>query len=254
MTTAEEVDRGCGEAASRDGVVRSAEAPSASAPQAQEQAPPSRPDVVAPTGFYARRGKRALALGVIAVGSPLIVFTTVVICLLNAIQLRSLTRVFFRQERLGKDGRRFGMIKFRTMTETGSTAYGSWSVGGDSARVTPFGRLLRRTHLDELPQIYNILRGEMCLIGPRPELPEIEEWAEREAPGFSRRLVLRPGITGLAQIKQGYTGRDAAAYRRKLALNDEYRAALGLWTDLRILALTSLWMIQAKGWSVRIDR
>jgi lipopolysaccharide/colanic/teichoic acid biosynthesis glycosyltransferase len=122
-------------------------------------------------------------------------------------------------------------------------------LGKDAARVTRFGRFLRNTHLDELPQLWNVLRGDMSLIGPRPEMLATERWAAERCPGFVERLCLKPGLTGFAQITQGYTDLgDESAYRAKLALNRRYRAELSLTTDCAILGRTVAWMLRARGW------
>ena len=118
----------------------------------------------------------------------------------------------------------------------------------DQLRVTRFGRFLRNTHLDELPQLVNVLRGDMSMIGPRPEMVEIERWASSEVEQFSRRLAIKPGITGLAQVTQGYTGRDRAAYARKLEINDHYRERMSFSFDVKILAMTAIWMLRGRGW------
>ena len=120
-------------------------------------------------------------------------------------------------------------------------------VGGRRA-ASRLGRFLRSSHLDELPQLLNVLRGEMSFIGPRPEMVEVEEWACANVPGFLERMVIKPGITGLAQVTQGYTPRDVEAYRRKLAVNRAYLRRYGLRTDLAILARTAVWMLRGRGW------
>ena len=112
------------------------------------------------------------------------------------------------------------------------------------------GRLRRK------PSAWNSypLRGDMSFIGPRPEMAEVEAWANTEVPGFSDRLAIKPGITGLAQVTQGYTPRDAEAYRRKLAINLEYLARLSWQSDLEILGRTLVWMALGRGWKWRGKR
>jgi lipopolysaccharide/colanic/teichoic acid biosynthesis glycosyltransferase len=162
------------------------------------------------------------------------------IALVNAVLHGSVARVLFAQPRVGRRGRVFVLYKFRTMRD---------GAGQDRERVTRFGRFLRNTHLDELPQLWNVLRGEMALIGPRPEMVSTELWAARRCPGFSERLALRPGITGLAQITQGYAqDGDLVAYRAKLELNRRYGATLSFAGDCRILLGTLVWMLRGRGW------
>jgi len=170
------------------------------------------------------------------------------IALVNALQFRSLQRVFFTQPRVGLGGRVFRIVKFRTMRECAGGEFDSWGRNLDRLRVTRFGRFLRNTHLDELPQLVNILRGEMDFIGPRPEMIDIHGWACERLEGFDERTVLLPGVTGLAQVTQGYAGPDEAQYRRKLALDRRYLARLSLALDLEILLRTAIWMLRGRGW------
>ncbi len=113
--------------------------------------------------------------------------------------------IFYRQRRVGEVGREYDILKLRTMAEDAESGGAQWSVAGDS-RVTFMGRILRRTHIDELPQIFNVLRGEMSLVGPRPERPEIISELERALPHYKRRLLVKPGVTGWAQVRCGYAG------------------------------------------------
>lgn len=109
----------------------------------------------------------------------------------------------FKQERLGKGGKPFTIIKFRTMYENAEANGPQWAVTND-VRCTKFGRFLRHTHLDELPQIWNIIKGDMSIVGPRPERAYFYNKFELFVPGFCDRLEVRPGLTGLAQINGGY--------------------------------------------------
>jgi lipopolysaccharide/colanic/teichoic acid biosynthesis glycosyltransferase len=204
--------------------------------------------VAAPSGFYARVARPvAEALLVLAV-LPLALSIALPIALVNLAVFKDPRKILFRQERVGRDGRVFLINKFRTMRDSSKSAFDSWSGSSDAARVTRFGTFLRNSHLDELPQLVNVVRGDMSLIGPRPEMVEIERWAQNEVPGFGARLVVRPGITGHAQITQGYVGRCRTGYEKKLALGLDYLANFGPRQDLSILVGTLFWMAGRKGW------
>jgi lipopolysaccharide/colanic/teichoic acid biosynthesis glycosyltransferase len=198
--------------------------------------------------FYVRRGKRWFDLGLLALCLPVALLLALPIAALNWLLFRTWREILFTQPRIGRGGRPFRLYKFRTMRAARAGAFDSWSNGGDQLRVTRFGRLLRNSHLDELPQLLNVARGEMSLIGPRPEMVEIEHWAQREVPGFGVRLAARPGITGLAQVVQGYTGRDVEAYREKLELSLTYLRTMSLRCDLWILWRTAWTMVKLDGW------
>ena len=201
-----------------------------------------------PQGFYARHGRRALDLALLALSFAPVTALGLLVALANLAAFRDPRQILFVQERIGQRGRRFRIYKFRTMHAPRVSEHHSWVHGADRERVTPLGAFLRSTHLDELPQMLNILRGEMSFIGPRPEMLEIEAWASEHVEGFSRRLVLKPGITGFAQITQGYTGHSIEAYSEKLDLNEYYRARYSLALDLEILARTLVWMARGRGW------
>ena len=138
----------------------------------------------------------------------------------------------YRQARLGRGGAVFQIVKFRTMGVRAEAATGPvWATPGDP-RVTRVGRVLRRFHLDELPQALNVLMGEMSLVGPRPERPELAARIERDVPGFSARLRVRPGVAGLAQAR-GAGWQDPAL---KLHYDRLYMAAMSPWLDLGLCA------------------
>lgn len=147
------------------------------------------------------------------------------------------TPVLFTQERPGLAGRSFGLIKFRTMTGARDAA---GNLLFDADRLTPFGRWLRATSLDELPELWNVLRGDMSLVGPRPLLMQ---YLDRYTPEQARRHEVRPGITGWAQIN----GRNAISWDEKLALDVWYVDHRNLWLDLRILAATFWKVIHREG-------
>ena len=162
-----------------------------------------------------------------------------------AIKLDSRGPVFYYQERVGKDGECFSVIKFRSMVadaERGGARFAS----ADDARITRVGVILRGTRLDELPQIINVLRGEMALVGPRPERPHVIEQVSAQVPLFAMRTVVRPGLTGWAQVKSSY-----AANETELAMKLEYdlyyirNASIGM--DLSVLFHTALVVLRFKG-------
>ncbi len=133
----------------------------------------------------------------------------------------------FRQTRAGRSGRPFIVLKFRTMRPD-VDPFGDSPQTGEDPRITRVGRWLRETSLDELPQLINVLRGEMSLVGPRPlYVQQMAEWNERQR----RRLLVKPGLTGLAQV----SGRGGLTIEEKLELDVRYVETIGLWADLRIL-------------------
>jgi lipopolysaccharide/colanic/teichoic acid biosynthesis glycosyltransferase len=145
--------------------------------------------------------------------------------------------VFFRQLRPGLDGRPFEMIKFRTMTDARNA---NGELLPDAARLTQFGRMLRATSLDELPELWNVLKGEMSLVGPRPLLVEyLPLYSAQQA----RRHMVRPGITGWAQVN----GRNALSWSDKFKLDVWYVENRSLWLDVKILWLTVKKVIVREG-------
>jgi lipopolysaccharide/colanic/teichoic acid biosynthesis glycosyltransferase len=178
----------------------------------------------------------ALVLSVAA--APLIA------CLAILLKCTSDGPAFYSQMRLGRSGELFRLYKLRTMRHGCEAVTGPvWSIA-DDPRVTRVGRWLRDTHMDELPQLWNVLRGEMSLIGPRPERPEIAAQLERWLPEFRDRLKVRPGITGLAQM-QLPADSDLHTVRRKLAHDLHYIEHLGPSLDLRISLSTVLYFAGA---------
>lgn len=208
-------------------------------------------DSLAPRGAYARFGRSLFNLALIAALLPAITALAIPVAIVNWITFRDPRRILFTQPRVGHRGRVFSIYKFRTMRECAAGAHQSWTSGTDTLRVTRFGRFLRNTHLDELPQALNILRRDMDVIGPRPEMVEIERWACEHIDGFGERLAIRPGITGIAQITQGYTGHDLEAYAQKLEINRRYLRAVSFRLDVEIVLRTVAWMLRGKGWDWR---
>lgn len=182
------------------------------------------------TGVYVRVVRPVLGALLVALLVAPVAALVAAIASVQWASRRSLADVFFVQERAGRHGEPFRILKFRTLE----------SAGDGTLRPTAFGGLLRRSHLDELPQLWNVVRRDMSLIGPRPETLDIEAWAAERIPGFSKRLEIRPGITGLAQVVQDSTPAVLDDYREKLRLNEAYLASISLRTDLSILLRTAL--------------
>lgn len=142
-------------------------------------------------------------------------------------------------------GKPFTLYKFRTM-RTDAEKNGAQFATRDDPRVTPIGRFLRRTRLDELPQLWNVLRGEMSLVGPRPERPEFMETLCEQVPNYMNRLGLKPGLTGLAQIINGYDT-DLASFQRKVNFDLLYLQNCCLWNDFKILLRTIRVVLSGSG-------
>jgi Undecaprenyl-phosphate glucose phosphotransferase len=177
--------------------------------------------------------KRALDVVVAAIG--LLLTSPVLLTLALAIKLTSPGPVFYRQRRMSIDGDLFEMIKFRSMRHEAESETGPvWAKKGDDRR-TPIGAFLRRTNLDELPQLWNVLRGDMSLVGPRPERPEFIRDFRQQMPGYMLRHKVRGGMTGWAQVN-GCRG--DTSIERRLDYDIEYLRQWSLWLDLKILALT----------------
>ncbi|MCP3853450.1 MAG: sugar transferase [Actinomycetia bacterium] len=176
-----------------------------------------------------RRGKRLIDLT--AAGLGLVLLAPVLVLLAGAVRWTMGSPVLFRQARPGVDGRLFDLIKFRTMTE---------GPGDDGVRLTPFGSWLRATSLDELPELWNVVKGEMSLVGPRPLLTEyLPLYDARQA----RRHEVRPGITGLAQV----SGRNALDWPERLELDVSYVERLSARLDIEILWMTVRSVIRREG-------
>lgn len=153
----------------------------------------------------------------------------------------------FRQQRVGKGGRVFWMLKLRSMRVDAEAGTGPvWTADGHDPRITRLGRVMRLLHLDELPQLFNVLRGEMSMIGPRPERPEFVDVLRREIPGYMDRLAVQPGVTGLAQINLP-ADTDLDSVRRKLMLDREYINVASFLLDFRIALCTVLRMMGLRG-------
>jgi exopolysaccharide biosynthesis polyprenyl glycosylphosphotransferase len=162
-----------------------------------------------------------------------------------AIWLETGGPVLFRQERSGLKGRSFRIMKFRSMCHKAEEGGPVWAATDDS-RVTRVGRFIRKYRLDELPQIFNVLRGEMSLVGPRPERPHFCEILEKSIPFFELRHTVRPGITGWAQVKYQY-GASVEESKTKLEYDFFYIKHMSMVLDLAILFETAKVMIYGRG-------
>lgn len=153
-----------------------------------------------------------------------------------AVVLESGRPVFYRQQRLGMGGRVFDVLKFRTMIHGAETDGPRWA-GKDDPRVTRAGRWLRRSRLDELPQVLSVLRGHMSLVGPRPERPEFAQQLDRLVPFYRTRLAVKPGLTGWAQVNTGY-GESVDDAAMKLEYDLYYMKHRSLFFDVWIVLRT----------------
>lgn len=178
-----------------------------------------------------RLGEVLFSIGLLLFTLPVLILTAF------AIKLESPGPVFYKQKRNGLGGRLFSVIKFRSMRSDAEKNGPQWATKHD-ARVTRIGQFIRKTRIDELPQLINVLRGEMSLIGPRPERPVFTEQFDKEIPGFKNRLLIKPGLTGWAQVNGGYD----ITPEEKLELDMYYIQKQSLSLDFQIL-LRTVWVV-----------
>lgn len=176
----------------------------------------------------------------------LILLAPVLLAVALAVRVSSSGPVMFRQERLGEGGKLFEMLKYRTMIDGAEKPGVAVWAKADDSRVTPVGQVLRRTRLDELPQFWNVLRGDMSIVGPRPERPEFLELLSEEVPFWTRRHLVKPGITGWAQVRRGYTS-DTAGTAEKLAYDLYYLKYRSLLLDIAIVWRTARIVLSGSG-------
>jgi lipopolysaccharide/colanic/teichoic acid biosynthesis glycosyltransferase len=181
------------------------------------------------------RAKRLFDLPVAIVGGVVLALVLPLVWLGNRVANRG--PLLYRQVRVGKGGSTFTILKLRTMVPPSSGDLVDEWTSEDDPRITRFGRVLRVTHLDELPQVLNVLRGDLSLVGPRPEQPRYVEELSEKLPFYRLRHLVRPGITGWAQVKYGYAGSESAALE-KLQYEFWYLRHQSLRTDVRILGRT----------------
>ena len=181
------------------------------------------------------QGYRIFSRGLDLVIVLIILFLTAPVMLLCCILIKLEDRgpIFYTQERLGKDEKRFPVYKLRSM-RTDAEKFGMQWAEKKDPRVTKIGRFIRLTRIDELPQLLNILKGDMKLIGPRPERPELTYQFEAETPGFIKRLAIKPGVTGWAQVNGGYE----ITPSEKVKLDLYYMENRTFWLDIKIIFKT----------------
>ncbi len=176
-------------------------------------------------------------IDIVCSGLGLIVLSPILLITSVLIRIKLGSPIFFTQDRLGKDGKVFKMIKFRTMLD----AVDKWGEPlPDEERMTPFGQLLRSTSIDELPELINVFKGDMSLVGPRPLLVE---YKELYSPEQFRRHEVRPGITGWAQVN----GRNTLGWSERFKLDIEYVDNYNLFMDIKILFMTVLKVVKRDG-------
>jgi lipopolysaccharide/colanic/teichoic acid biosynthesis glycosyltransferase len=198
----------------------------------------------AASSYLGSPSKRSLDLFISSIG--VLAFLLILPFVALVIKLSSPGPVLYRQKRTGLHGKPFHVIKFRTM-RTDAEADGNpvWA-SADDPRLTGVGSLLRRLYIDEFPQWWNVWRGEMSVVGPRPERPELASRILEHVPEFNQRLLAKPGITGLAQVNYKYTNSVAEA-RNKLRLDLVYINAASLWVDLKLVVRTVRRVFTFKG-------
>ena len=199
------------------------------------------PQLMAPWEMFVKRSiDLIVSLTVLVVGAPMFLIIAI------AQKLTSKGPVFYKQKRVGKDGTTFMIIKFRTMFTDAEQRSGPQWAQKDDPRVTPLGRFLRKSHLDEIPQVFNVLDGAMSIVGPRPERPFFVDQFVKEIPLYRRRLNVRPGITGWAQVKHTYD-QSIEDVRTKLSYDLFYIENMSIRMDLKIILSTVYTMIAGKG-------
>jgi exopolysaccharide biosynthesis polyprenyl glycosylphosphotransferase len=176
----------------------------------------------------------------------LVLFLPIFLLVAIGIKIDSPGPIFFKQKRVGKNGRIFTIYKFRTMIKDAERVTGPVWAGKKDPRITRLGGLLRKLRIDEFPQLINVLNGDMTLVGPRPERPYFVDRLKREYPLYTRRLKVKPGVTGWAQVKGKYDT-TIAEVKEKLDYDLYYIENMSLRLDFRILFFTIYTMLRFKG-------
>ena len=210
-------------------------------------------DGLRPSNFLYSEGFRLRAsqqftrqvVSIVAAALGLLLFLPLFPLVALAVKLSSKGPVFFRQSRAGMGGRLFDVVKFRTMGTDAEADGAKWATKNDP-RVTKVGMLLRKTRIDEIPQLWNVLRGDMGFVGPRPERPEFVNWLNEELPFYYLRTLIRPGLTGWAQVRYGY-GATLAETKEKLEYDLYYIKHMSLGLDLLIMFETIKTILRRRG-------
>lgn len=177
---------------------------------------------------------------VIVIGSPIWILTALLV------KLTSPGPIIYSQERVGKNGETFRIYKFRSMRTDSETGGPVWAVKNDP-RVTAYGKFIRKTHLDEIPQFWNVLKGDMSLVGPRPERPHFVKLLSEEIPYYRRRLKVRPGVTGLFQAMEYKYDESIDDVKNKLKYDLMYIESMSFRLDIKIIFKTAFRMLRGKG-------
>ena len=199
------------------------------------------PKAKLPTWYFIVKRSMDILVGTLG----LILLSPLLLVVIVMIKLDSRGPIFFSQIRVGKNGKLFKIHKFRTMVADAEEKTGPvWATENDP-RLTYVGRFLRKSKIDEFPQFVNLIMGNMTMVGPRPERPSFVDHFIRAVPGYERRLDVSPGITGAAQLRNGYDS-CAADIIRKLRFDITYVKKMGLYTDIGILAETFLAVVKGR--------
>ncbi len=214
------------------------------------KSPAKRQPVVPATYFSRYRIWNRFAGGLL-----LLIVLPIIAISIVLVWLTSRGSAIYRQQRIGRRGKEFTLYKIRSMRIDAESRTGAvWTTCSRDPRITPVGRFLRLTHLDELPQLWNVVRGEMALVGPRPERPEFTTHLAEAIPQYYDRLAVLPGITGLAQLNLP-PDTDLDSVRRKLKLDIEYIERGSFWLDVGLIVCTALTVLHLpRAWFQRLLR
>jgi exopolysaccharide biosynthesis polyprenyl glycosylphosphotransferase len=195
-----------------------------------------QPDLMQPWQKLAKEAMDVLvSLVLLILALPVMIITAI------AIRIDSKGSIFYRQYRVGKGGKEFTLIKFRSMVKDAESKTGAVWAGKQDPRITWVGRIIRHLRIDELPQLINVLKGEMSLVGPRPERPEFVEKFISNIPFYARRMNVKPGVTGWAQVKHKYD-ESVEDVQKKLRYDLFYLENMSISLDIKIL-INTIWVI-----------